>query len=634
MIRLRGVSRTYTVARGADVDALKDVDLVVERGEFVAIIGPSGGGKTTLMNILGLLDAPTAGEYELAGERVNSRADRAAAQVRARTIGFIFQAFHLLEGRPAIDSAELNLLYRGRPRPERRERARRALEAVGLGDRAEQSTSTLSGGQRQRVAIARATASAAPLILADEPTGNLDSRTASQVLDELQRLNDNGATVVIVTHAAEVAARARRTVRIMDGRVVSDSGKGEAGGEDARPAVSSGDAALADEPEQHHARSALGDVVRDAWASVWSRTTQSAGQLIAVAIAVGLTITTLGLSASASAQVAATFDAHLNREVTAYWSTGAPHAPSLEESPAIAERLSGVESAALMVSLGPGTVSTFAEARQVRSHIAFGDIAAAARLAVTEAPWHTGALKSDEALVGDLLAKDLRLGSIAETTVVSIDGTEYVVAGIITESSRLPLLRGEAIVGSPDQAQLPGAVDATLLTVTAAGAAPQVARQLPPALNPFARESITVHAPTDSAQLRGEIEQGVRITLAAFTLLALIVAVVALTNSSLLAVNARRGEIGMRKALGARDHQIAALLTWEAGLIGLSGGVVGLLLGMCAILAVTIGQRWTPVFDLLLLPVALGSGLIVGAGGGGLAAVRAARLRPAENLRA
>lgn len=634
LIQLRGVRRTYAATGVPRVDALRGIDLDIDQGEFVAIVGPSGGGKTTLMNILGLLDDATAGTYLLEGEEARASDGRRSTRVRARTIGFVFQAFHLLDARPAVDSVELNLLYRGMPRAERREKVLRAIESVGLSEHAFQSTSTLSGGQRQRIAIARAVAADARLILADEPTGNLDSTNAARVLDELQRLNDAGATVIVVTHSAEVAARARRMVRVADGMLVADERRaGASAGTETRARANRAAPAHDDSHPPPKGRIRLADMLRDAWASVLSRRTQTLGQGLAVAIAVALTITTLGLSASARAQVSATFDAHLNREVSAHWSTGVSNSPLIEETPQRAEQLSGVDAAAVVVDLGVSTVSTFAEARQIQPHVAVGDIASAARLSIDEAPWHRGPLEAGEAYIGDLLANDLQLSSIAGAPTILIDGEAFIVAGVITESSRLPLLRGEVVLGPREDLTARAPIDVTLLAVTSAGAAQQVAAQLPAALNPFQPEQIVVAAPTDSAQLRGQIEQGVQATLTAFTLLALIVAVAALMNATLLAVNARRGEIGMRKALGARDRQIGALITLESAYIGVVGGVAGLVLGMAAILVVTVTQRWAPVFDVVLLPVAIAVGLVVGAGGGGLASIRAARLRPAENLR-
>ncbi|MFK4788235.1 ATP-binding cassette domain-containing protein [Microbacterium sp. ZW T5_56] len=649
LIELRGVSRVYQSRREPPVHALAGIDLVINEGEFVAIVGPSGGGKTTLMNILGMLDVPTGGEYLMDGELVSESDSRRLATLRSQNIGFVFQAFHLLPGRPAYDSVELNLLYRGVQRDERRRASLRALEAVGLGDHSRQDTSTLSGGQRQRVAIARAVAGDARLVLADEPTGNLDSVNAELVLQELVRLGSSGATVIVVTHSAEVAALARRTIRIADGRVVSDSVASPdvplltAGTEpDAAydlPAISSTDAPVEQLRHRHdkaarNSKLRVVDLLRDAWASVTSRPMQTTGQAVAVAVAVALVIITLGLSASARSQVAATFDAHLNREVTAQWAGATPHAPLLSSVPDAIADVAGVQSAAVLIDLNPSIVKTFAESRTVRPHIAVGDLETAARVDVQFASWHRGDLVEGEAIVGDLLASDLQLASISAAPTIQIDGKRYQVVGLIIASSRLPLLRGEIIIGPPQDLDARPSADGNLLISTDPGAAQQVARQVPLVVNPYQPESVRVSAPTDPTQLRGQIEQGVQITLTAFTLLAVAVAVAALMNATLLAVNARRGEIGMRKAVGARDRHIGELVTVESAYVGVIGGVVGLFLGMVVILAVTISQRWTPVFDISLLPLAIASGVLIGATGGGIAALRAARIRPADNLRA
>jgi putative ABC transport system ATP-binding protein len=202
---------------------MREVSLTVEEGEFVAIVGTSGSGKSTMMNILGCLDRPTRGTYTLAGVDVGSRPGDSRAVVRNRVIGFVFQGFNLLSRTTALENVELPLQYRGVGARERRRRAREALEAVGLGDRLDHGPSQLSGGQQQRVAIARALVTSPPLLLADEPTGNLDSRTSLEVLALLQRLNrERGITIVLVTHERDIAACASRVVTMRDGRIVSD----------------------------------------------------------------------------------------------------------------------------------------------------------------------------------------------------------------------------------------------------------------------------------------------------------------------------------------------------------------------------------------------------------------------------
>jgi putative ABC transport system ATP-binding protein len=205
------------------VRALRDVELEIEQGEFVAIVGTSGSGKSTLMNILGCLDRPTRGAYELAGFDIGTRSSDARAILRNRLIGFIFQGFNLLPRTTALENVELPLVYRGVSSRERRKRALEALDSVGLGDRVHHTPNQLSGGQQQRVAIARALVTGPPMLLADEPTGNLDSRTSLEVLALLQKLNrDRGITIVLVTHEHDIAACASRVVTFRDGRIVSD----------------------------------------------------------------------------------------------------------------------------------------------------------------------------------------------------------------------------------------------------------------------------------------------------------------------------------------------------------------------------------------------------------------------------
>ena len=222
LITLRRVEKDYESGAGT-VRALREVDLEIKQGEFVAIVGTSGSGKSTLMNILGCLDRPTRGAYELGGFDVGARGSDARAVLRNRLIGFIFQGFNLLPRTTALENVELPLVYRGVSARERRKWANEALDAVGLGDRVHHTPNQLSGGQQQRVAIARALVTRPPMLLADEPTGNLDTRTSLEVLALLQRLNrDRGITIVLVTHEHDIASCASRVVTFRDGRIVTD----------------------------------------------------------------------------------------------------------------------------------------------------------------------------------------------------------------------------------------------------------------------------------------------------------------------------------------------------------------------------------------------------------------------------
>ena len=222
VIRTLGLVRDYPMG-GEVVHALRGVDLEIPRNEFIAIMGPSGSGKSTLMNLIGCLDTPTAGQYWLAGTEVSRMTDDELARVRNQQIGFVFQTFNLLPRATALHNVELPLIYAGLRSKERRERAERALASVGLADRMDHRPSELSGGQRQRVAIARALVTEPSIILADEPTGNLDSTTSEEIMKVLEELHrSRGQTIVMVTHEADIARHAARVVTLHDGRVSSD----------------------------------------------------------------------------------------------------------------------------------------------------------------------------------------------------------------------------------------------------------------------------------------------------------------------------------------------------------------------------------------------------------------------------
>lgn len=221
MISVRDVWKVYR-SGAYEVPALRGVTFEIQQGEFVAIVGPSGSGKSTLMHVLGCLDVPTTGHYSLEGTEVSSLTDDDLARIRNSKIGFVFQRFHLLPRLTALENVELPLIYRGIDARSRRDRARSALEAVGMADRLHHFPNQLSGGEQQRVAIARALVGAPILLLADEPTGNLDSKTGAEVLALFQQINDTGCTVVMVTHDTNAAARAKRIMTIRDGVIYDD----------------------------------------------------------------------------------------------------------------------------------------------------------------------------------------------------------------------------------------------------------------------------------------------------------------------------------------------------------------------------------------------------------------------------
>ena len=221
LIKTEDVWKIYKMGK-VQVEALRGVSLEVEKGEYLAIMGPSGSGKSTLMNILGCLDTPSKGKYYLEGRDVSSLNDDELSLLRNKKIGFVFQSFHLLPRTPAIHNVELPLIYAGLAKKERKKRAEKALEMVGLKDRMWHRPNELSGGERQRVAIARAIVNQPSILLADEPTGNLDSRSGEEIMEIFEELHRQGNTIIVVTHDPNIAARTQRIVKLKDGRIISD----------------------------------------------------------------------------------------------------------------------------------------------------------------------------------------------------------------------------------------------------------------------------------------------------------------------------------------------------------------------------------------------------------------------------
>ena len=613
------------------MEVLRGITLVIGQGDFVSIVGPSGGGKSTLLNMIGLLDTPSSGEYLVGDVVTGTASNRSLAELRSDRFAFIFQSFHLLDRRPVTDSVELGLYYRGVPTAQRRERALDALRQVGLAELAYQLPSRLSGGERQRVAIARALASGAPIVVADEPTGNLDSVSSNAVVDSLHALHRSGCTIILVTHSPDVASAADYQLRIRDGLLMTES---------------NGDSIRVERPQRGEPRQAPGrpstvrfrDLLADSAASLRSRMARSSGLVAAVAVGVGLAITTVGISSSGSAQVSETFDVHVNRDVSAEWTPADLATLSTNEVATIPERLAelnGVRYAGVLAN-HDGHVAQSTSVRtaiQVPVFTASGHLLEAARATIDWAPGHAHKLGRGEAIAGGNLVKQITLGPLVGSPVVAIDGRDITIVGVLTSSPRVPELLG-AFVGPRDDSAFFGDPTAvTALVLTQAGAAQQVARQVPSVINPYQPELLTVSAPSDPTSLRSAIESDVSTTLYAFTGVALLAAIAALANAMILSVIERKQEFGLRRALGARPKHISGLVILESTIVGLVGGIVGLAGGLIGVLAITISRHWSPVLDLSLGPVAVLGGVLVGALGGVIASVRASHIQPHEALR-
>ncbi|WP_172191696.1 ATP-binding cassette domain-containing protein [Actinomyces faecalis] len=636
LLELRDVCRTY--AGEVPVPALHGVTVRIKQGEYVAIEGPSGSGKSTLLNQIGLLDTPTSGSYLVNGQETTRLGDTARARLRSQTIAFIFQSFHLLNSRTVLDNVALGTLYRGLPQRRRNELAHEALEFVGLAHKEWQRASRLSGGERQRVAIARAVASGAPVVVADEPTGNLDRATGAQVMRTLERLHERGTTLLVVTHDSAVAARAARRLHVLDGRVHEDE-----------PAVSSRDPVEAPRPEGRPSRLRPVDGLIDAWKGLWSKRSRAVALIASVTLGVALALTTAGLSTTAQAQVSGLFDAQRNQRVTLTSPALTEESRAAVTAQAVSEEsldrlgdVAGVRSCLVTVNHGQVVASTLPQsAQRARASGAVernligvvgarlpGDL-----LAVDTQGAVLDTLRDGEVLVGSQAAADLNLGPLLAEPVLWIDGAPHRVVGVVTEAGLQAGLLSSLIVTEHDAAGIAPIQWASVELHVDPGAAAQVAGQAPVAWIPSASEQVSVDAPPDPQGLRETIESNLATMLMTLTGVTLLAAVLSLTNAMTTAVYERAGEFGLRRAIGGRRAHVTALVLVESIVIGLVGGVLGAYASVLAILGVTVARGWQPVLDPVLLPFGLVGGIVVGMLGGALATWRASRIEPSDALR-
>lgn len=646
VLELSQVSKTYNPGAPGEVKALKTASLLIEQGDFVSITGPSGAGKSTLLNVLALLDPPTKGKYFIDDLDATKLSDSQLAALRAHTFSFVFQAFHLIDERTVTENVALGLMYSGDAAGSGEEtlqitdaqRIEQALNFVGLTHKQHAKAVQLSGGERQRVAIARAIVAANPVLVADEPTGNLDSANSRSVMRVLDKLNQSGTTVIVVTHDPKVAAHAKTRIEVHDGVVTvpeSESSK------PLKPAKTTY-AAQAKNPKTSSKKTSLRAILADAGRTITAKPAASGALIAGVLLAVALALATVGISEAARAQVSQLFDAARNQRVA----VSVPEPKQLTKDGSVKQastttlmrlkRIPGVEHAQIYSNHGNQNISLTSDTKGQNFDVLGATDPSVPGLEIEDKESaKTSGIKlgPGQVLVGRGIANNLELGPVDASPVVWIANKAYVVVGVISDSGLDASIMNAVVMRETDAVAV-GATNAVTAEIrTRPGAAQLVAQQAPIALDPYTSENAHVDAPEDPKTMRQSVESNVRTMLVTLTAVSLLAAVLMLTNSTATAVSRRSGEFGLRRAMGARRWQIAALVTAESAIVGLIGGVIGTFTAVVVIISTVLVRHWQPVLDLRLLPVGIIGGMVVGLVGCLLAVRRAAGVSPADALR-
>lgn len=632
-IEAEGLARSFPGT--PPTQALRDATFTVAAGEFVAIVGRSGSGKSTLLNLVGLLDRPTNGRLSLHGRDTADLSGRQRDRARAHDLGFVFQESHVMGDQDALSNVALGLRCQRVPLRQRAARAAEALEQVGLSHRARTLAKHLSGGERQRLAIARALATNPTILLADEPTGSLDTANAERVIGILHEAASTGVSVVVITHDPIMAEAADRRISITDGRTSTDDVLV------LPPAVADDDAA----PLKRRAWGPIDDWA-DALNGLTSRGIRSLLLVLAFALGIGALVGASGVSASAAQQVGQRLNEFSLDQVTVNLNDEAQRLagdPELRarQLAAISE-LPGVVSTGQEINANPRgaglarlpdePVRASSEPRLTAVDEGF--------LRQSEASitpqWATGWFTSDQpervVLLGADLAADLGIERAGPGVQVWLWGLPFDVVGIIDEPGREEMLRNAVLL---PLSQMPAGevISGRYHVRTEPGWPPPVARAIPLAVDPIDPAKYTTVSALDLRLLREGVDEDLSTLVAGLSIVLLALAAVSASSTMFLSIRSRSPEIALRRALGSSQGTIAHIFLSEGVLIGIAGGALGAALGLVATVAVTAYNGWTAVLNPTIVPVAIALGALTGLLAAALPAVAAARRDPAQAIR-
>ena len=692
-IEMHGITRVFEGSERAVLDRL---DLVVERGEFLAIIGPSGSGKSTLLNAIGLLDTPTSGTYSLFGKNTEGLSDRERDEMRRDHLGFIFQSSNMLLDETSTTNASMGLRVQGVPYSERLQRTEETLEFLGLSDRASIRTRYLSGGEKQRCAIARALATRPPLILADEPTGNLDSHNSAKVIEILQRINATGCTVLVITHDPEVAAAARRVIRIEDGRLHEQSRADSATVPVAQDSPVDASASLApgEKPATHRRGSFLTDDSIEAISALTSRPLRTLLLGLSFALGVGGLISASGMSESASYQVNQRL---LGSEQSTLYISDRDNDQNMlgtyrqgESAQNVADRISAldyVKNTGFVSSVAPADVritrfspyedepktaiglsstsktrleqigarmnpETLRALEQMNSTLTQQNVADRERaeqlsgaIVSVSAARALGILPEDKAAdnatteprPGELPAVEygIKLGGlpqVAPGVSIWVDGQLMPVVGLFDPGNSGYEFRNTVIV-SPGTLQRTGRGQVTYIAETERGYGKAVAKAIPLTLKPAEPSQINVETPSDLQSLRASIASDLGLYVGVLSGILLVLASLSAATAMYLSVQSRTAEIALRRAIGSSKWLIARIFLMEGVMLGVLGGSIGACSGMIATIILSLVQGWQAVLSPGFVVLGVGVGALTGLVSSAYPAWVASRKSPADAMR-